>query len=397
MTHAIRHLRKERRLTLEQLALSSGVSKGYLSKIELFEANPTIKKLNSIAAALGVPPERILPGLVIAPLSGGAESTVWPDDDATVRAKIQQAWEAVRKCRRSLVDVRRPHEHMPARWFRALSRIYAADFLGPVTPADLRADLQQSKKGLYRELDEMEHKLLLRRVRRSGARGVQLEIGPVGLLWVNEEQGLPEDLYPFAEEGFLRFWMKACSWLATSLVTEVSAQEDVEARIAPIAARVRARFETMFRAADSGTVHARAAANMILETLPRDPLNVVREMRERCGRALALVEKANAGQAGAAELYDELQRAADAQPLMQLLGLDEGALLPGVVSLLCIMMRGTLHQVELVEAQLRREREAPPRMAARDPVKERGKGRRATARASTRRRRPLGTESADRS
>ena len=50
----IRGLRKARKLTLSDLAASSGLSVGYLSMVERQKAMPSIKALMSIAQALGV-------------------------------------------------------------------------------------------------------------------------------------------------------------------------------------------------------------------------------------------------------------------------------------------------------------------------------------------------------
>jgi transcriptional regulator with XRE-family HTH domain len=50
----IRFLRKERRITLEQLAEQIGLSKGYLSKVEKSGKSPPVSTLGLIAHALGV-------------------------------------------------------------------------------------------------------------------------------------------------------------------------------------------------------------------------------------------------------------------------------------------------------------------------------------------------------
>lgn len=50
----IRSLRKERHVTLEQLAKQAGFTKGYLSKIEKSDKSPPVSTLGIIAHALGV-------------------------------------------------------------------------------------------------------------------------------------------------------------------------------------------------------------------------------------------------------------------------------------------------------------------------------------------------------
>ena len=54
LSQTIRRLRLERRLTVEQLALRSGFSKGFISQVENFRISPSLKALNRIAEALEV-------------------------------------------------------------------------------------------------------------------------------------------------------------------------------------------------------------------------------------------------------------------------------------------------------------------------------------------------------
>jgi transcriptional regulator with XRE-family HTH domain len=54
LVEKIKNLRSEKGFTLEQLARRSGLSKGYLSKIENELSIPTVTTLHKIAAALGV-------------------------------------------------------------------------------------------------------------------------------------------------------------------------------------------------------------------------------------------------------------------------------------------------------------------------------------------------------
>lgn len=58
----LRRLRKERRLSLDQLAQASGVSRAALSQIEGAKTNPTLAVLWKIAVGLGVPFQGLLGG-----------------------------------------------------------------------------------------------------------------------------------------------------------------------------------------------------------------------------------------------------------------------------------------------------------------------------------------------
>jgi transcriptional regulator with XRE-family HTH domain len=59
---SLRELRKERRLSLDQLAASSGVSRAALSQIEGSRTNPTLSLLWKVATGLGVPFQVLLGG-----------------------------------------------------------------------------------------------------------------------------------------------------------------------------------------------------------------------------------------------------------------------------------------------------------------------------------------------
>jgi transcriptional regulator with XRE-family HTH domain len=50
----MRELRKTKGLTLAQLAVETGLSVGYLSQLERQDADPSVRALNTIGAALGV-------------------------------------------------------------------------------------------------------------------------------------------------------------------------------------------------------------------------------------------------------------------------------------------------------------------------------------------------------
>jgi len=56
----VARIRREKRLTQEQLAERSGFSQQYLSGLERGRRNPTIVSLYEIAAALGVSPVDLL-------------------------------------------------------------------------------------------------------------------------------------------------------------------------------------------------------------------------------------------------------------------------------------------------------------------------------------------------
>jgi len=57
---SVKALRKDRRLTLEQLSAMAGVSKAMLSQIELLKVNPTVGLVWKIAHALDVPLNELL-------------------------------------------------------------------------------------------------------------------------------------------------------------------------------------------------------------------------------------------------------------------------------------------------------------------------------------------------
>ncbi len=50
----IRFLRKQRNLSIEDLALEAGVNKNYLSDLERGQRNPSLKILSKIAVALKI-------------------------------------------------------------------------------------------------------------------------------------------------------------------------------------------------------------------------------------------------------------------------------------------------------------------------------------------------------
>ncbi|MDD3927706.1 MAG: cupin domain-containing protein [bacterium] len=63
LAQRIGRLRKERRLTLQQVADAAGLTRSMLSKIENFRITPSLPALGSIAAALGVTTAELLDGL----------------------------------------------------------------------------------------------------------------------------------------------------------------------------------------------------------------------------------------------------------------------------------------------------------------------------------------------
>ena len=63
----IRHIRQSQGMTLEQLAVKSGFSKGFVSQVENFRITPSLKALNKLSEALGVEISRIFSGETPAP------------------------------------------------------------------------------------------------------------------------------------------------------------------------------------------------------------------------------------------------------------------------------------------------------------------------------------------
>jgi len=62
VAESLRKLRKDRRLSLDQLAAASGVSRAALSQIEGSRTNPTLSLLWKVAVGLGVPFQALLGG-----------------------------------------------------------------------------------------------------------------------------------------------------------------------------------------------------------------------------------------------------------------------------------------------------------------------------------------------
>ena len=60
ISQVVRKLRIQQNLTVEQLAKKSGFSKGFISQVENFRITPSLKALNAISAALGVPLTAVL-------------------------------------------------------------------------------------------------------------------------------------------------------------------------------------------------------------------------------------------------------------------------------------------------------------------------------------------------
>lgn len=79
----VRDLRRDRDLTLEQLAAQSGVSRSMISLIERQETSPTAAVLNKLADALGVSLPALFAGDARAahpePVSRRADQPVWTD------------------------------------------------------------------------------------------------------------------------------------------------------------------------------------------------------------------------------------------------------------------------------------------------------------------------------
>ncbi|OGV37540.1 MAG: hypothetical protein A2020_14235 [Lentisphaerae bacterium GWF2_45_14] len=55
IAESIRRIRQQQNMTVEQLAVKSGFTKGYISRLENFRVNPSLSALSKIAAELGVP------------------------------------------------------------------------------------------------------------------------------------------------------------------------------------------------------------------------------------------------------------------------------------------------------------------------------------------------------
>jgi transcriptional regulator with XRE-family HTH domain len=80
----IKSERSRQKLSLDNLAQMSGVSKGMLSQIERGKTNPTVAVLYKIAAGLRVEPSRLLP---TTPKTSGVWRVIRSDDDRYVFIK----------------------------------------------------------------------------------------------------------------------------------------------------------------------------------------------------------------------------------------------------------------------------------------------------------------------
>lgn len=80
----IKKLRKQNKLTLENLADRTGLTKGYLSKVERSKKAPPYSTLNRIAGALGVEVTRIF------------EKDIGPLDDIRISFKKHSALQLIR-------------------------------------------------------------------------------------------------------------------------------------------------------------------------------------------------------------------------------------------------------------------------------------------------------------
>ena len=56
----VRHHRKLKGLTQEQLALECGMERSYVSDLERGQRNPTVKALGRLSDALGIEPKALL-------------------------------------------------------------------------------------------------------------------------------------------------------------------------------------------------------------------------------------------------------------------------------------------------------------------------------------------------
>lgn len=61
----IRYLRKQKKMTIEELSFASEVNRNYLSDLERGKRNPTLKILSKIAVALNVSLMELTKGLEI--------------------------------------------------------------------------------------------------------------------------------------------------------------------------------------------------------------------------------------------------------------------------------------------------------------------------------------------
>ena len=63
LAQRIRAIRRERGLTLEEVASKSGLTRSWLSKVENFRVTPSLPALSQIAQVLGIPVAELVRGL----------------------------------------------------------------------------------------------------------------------------------------------------------------------------------------------------------------------------------------------------------------------------------------------------------------------------------------------
>jgi transcriptional regulator with XRE-family HTH domain len=60
----VRNLRKEKKLSQEQLALNCGLDRTFISLLERGQRQPSLRSILSIASSLGLPPDQLVKSTV---------------------------------------------------------------------------------------------------------------------------------------------------------------------------------------------------------------------------------------------------------------------------------------------------------------------------------------------
>lgn len=87
LAQRIKKLRRDRGMTLEQVASQAGLTRGWLSKVENFRVTPSVTALSSICDSLGISMSELFSGLEIKPpivvVPNGQGRVITRDEDVS--------------------------------------------------------------------------------------------------------------------------------------------------------------------------------------------------------------------------------------------------------------------------------------------------------------------------
>lgn len=145
----LRRLRKQHRLSLEELARQSGVSRAMLGQIEQAKSIPSIKTLWQVAQALGVSVSWFL--------ESGDQSQVWLIAPPSDSARVLKAGEGELRSLQQLADVSRDA-------FYELRLAPGAALSLPASTASRRVNVAVSLGLVHVDVDDVTHPIRAREV-----------------------------------------------------------------------------------------------------------------------------------------------------------------------------------------------------------------------------------------